>query len=45
MKGQLVKNIKRDFNIRSINGKKLELYDFYSLCGFYKKLKAGSSIK
>ncbi len=45
MKGQLVKNIKRDFNIRSVNGKKLELYDFYTLCGFYKKLKAGNSIK
>ena len=45
MKGKLVKNIKKDFNIRTINGKKLELYDFYNLCGFYKKLKAGSSIK
>ena len=45
MKGQLVKNIKKDFNIRSINGKKLELYDFYTLCGFYKTLQAGSSIK
>lgn len=45
MKGQLVKNIKKDFNIRAINGKKLELYDFYTLRGFYKKLKAGSSIK
>lgn len=45
MKGALVKNIKRDFNIRSINGKKLELYDFYTLCGFYKKLKNGSSVK
>ena len=45
MKGQLVKNIKKEFNIRAINGKKLELYDFYTLCGFYKKLKAGGSIK
>ena len=45
MKGQLVKNIRKDFNIRSINGKKLELYNFYALCGFYKKLKAGSYIK
>ena len=45
MKGQLVKNIKKDFNIRAINGKKLELYNFYTLCGFYTKLKAGSSIK
>ena len=45
MKGQLVKNIKKNFNIRTINGKKLELYDFYTLCGFYKKLKAGGSIK
>lgn len=45
MKGQLVKNIKRDFGIRAINGKKLKLYDFYTLCGFYKKLKAGGSIK
>ena len=45
MKGQLVKNIKKDFNIRTINGRKLELYDFDTLCGFYKKLNAGSSIK
>lgn len=45
MKGQLVKKIKNEFNIRSINGKKLELYNFYKLCGFYKKLKTGSSIK
>lgn len=45
MKGNLVKNIKKEFGVRKVNGKKLELYNFYALCGFYKKLKAGSSIK
>lgn len=42
MKSKLVKNIREEFNIRSINGKKLELYDFYTLCGFYKKLKTNN---
>lgn len=45
MKGQLVKKIKNEYNVRSINGKKLELYDFYTLCGFYKKLSEGGTIK
>ena len=45
MKGALVSKIKNEYNIRSINGKKIELYDFYTLCGFYKKLSKGSTIK
>ena len=45
MKGVLVSKIKNEYNIRSINGKKLELYDFYTLCGFYKKLSKGGTIK
>lgn len=45
MKGQLVNKIKSEFGLRKISGKKLELYDFYSLCGMYKRLKAGEEIK
>ena len=45
MKGNLVKNIKKEFGVRKVNGKKLESYNFYELCGFYKKLKLGGSIK
>lgn len=45
MKGQLVKKIKNEYNVRSINGKKLELYNFYTLCGFYKKMKSGAEVK
>lgn len=45
MKGQLVKKIKNEYGVRSINGRKLELYGFYTLCGFYKKLKAGQEVK
>lgn len=45
MKSKLVKKIRSEFNLRAINGKKVELYDFYSLCGIYKKLKSGESVK
>ena len=45
MKGKLIKNIKNEFGVRKVNGKKLELYNFYELCGFYKRLKLGGYIK
>ncbi len=45
MKGNLVKTIKNEFGLRKVNGKKLELYNFYELCGFYKKLRSGGSLK
>ena len=45
MKGELVKKIRNEFNLRTINGEKVELYDFYSLCGIYKKLKSGELVK
>lgn len=45
MKSIMVNKIRDEFGIRSIGGKKLELYKFYTLCGFYKKLKAGEDIK
>ena len=45
MKSIMVNKIRDEFGIRNIDGKKLELYKFYTLCGFYKKLKAGEPVK
>ena len=45
MKSILVKKIKNEYGIKKINGKKLELYNFYELSGFYKKLKNGETLK
>lgn len=45
MKSIMVNKIRDEFGIRNIGGKKLELYKFYTLCGFYKKLKAGEPVK
>ncbi len=45
MKSIMVNKIREEFGLRSISGKKVELYDFYTLCGFYKRIKAGEDIK
>ena len=45
MKSILVNKIKKEFNIRKIESKKLEAYDFYTLCGLYKRLKSGEGTK
>ena len=45
MKSILVNKIKKEFNIRKIEGKKLEAYNFYTLCGLYKRLKSGEGTK
>lgn len=45
MKSIIVDKIKNEFGLRNIGGKKIELYRFYTLCGFYKQLKAGEDIK
>lgn len=45
MKSKLIKKIKKEFGIRKVNGKKLELYDFHKLCSFYKKLSNGLIVK
>ena len=45
MKSIMINKIRDEFEIRSIGRKKLELYKFYTLCGFYKKLKAGEQVK
>ena len=45
MKSLIVKKIKNEFGLKKISGKKLEQYDFYTLCGFYKALNKGEVIK
>lgn len=45
MKSILVKKIKNEYGMKKINGKKLELHNFYELSGFYKKLKNGEILK
>lgn len=45
MKSMIVNKIRNEFNLRKIEGKKLESYDFYTLCGLYKKLKSGEGTK
>ena len=45
MKRMIVNKIKNEFGINKISSKKLEAYDFYTLCGFYKRLKGGEDIK
>ena len=45
MKRIIVDKIKSEFKIRKIEGKKLEAYDFYTLCGLYKRLKSGEGTK
>ena len=45
MKSIMVNKFKNELDIRVISGKKVELYNFYELCGFYKRIKAGEEIK
>lgn len=45
MKSIMVKKIKEEYGLRTIAGKKLESHNFYDLCGFYKRLKAGEDLK
>lgn len=45
MKSIMVKKIKNEFGLKKISGKKLEQYNFYALCGFYKALNRGDVIK
>ena len=45
MKSIIVKKIREEFGIRKISGKKIEMYNFYELCGLYKRLKQGEEIR
>lgn len=45
MKSMIVKKIREEYGLRKISGKKLEMYNFYELCGLYKRLKQGEEIK
>ena len=45
MKSIMVNKFKNELDIRVISGKKVELHNFYDLCGFYKRIKAGEDIK
>lgn len=45
MKSIIANKIREEFGLRNIGGKKVELYDFYTLCGFYKRLSQGGSLK
>ena len=44
MKSQAVKFFKEK-GMRKIEGKKVELYSFYQLCGFMKRYKQGEILK
>ena len=43
MKGRLVKQCKQ-MGIRKIEGRKVELYSLYDLCGFLKRLNKGEKL-
>ena len=45
MKSIIVNKFKNELDIKAISGKKIELYNFYELCGMYKRIKAGEEIK
>lgn len=45
MKSMIVKKIREEFGLRKISGKKIEMYNFYELCGLYKRLKQGEEIR
>ena len=45
MKSIIVNKFKNELDIRVISSKKVELYNFYELCGMYKRIKAGEEIK
>ena len=43
MKGRVVKRLK-EMGIREVEGKKLELYNYYTLCMFLDKLEKGEKL-
>ena len=45
MKSMAVNILKNEFGLRKIQGKKVESYSFYTLCGFIKALKRGKEVK
>ena len=45
MKSIISNKIKKEFGLKKIEGKKVELYNFYELVGYYKRLTAGEVIK
>ena len=45
MKSMLVKQIKNEFGLRKVGGRKLELLNFYELTGILKRLKNGEQVK
>jgi hypothetical protein len=45
MKGQLVKQLKEQYGIRRILGKKVEHYNFYTLCFYLEMAERGEVIK
>lgn len=45
MKSIIVKKIREEFGVKKISGKKIELYNFYELIGFYKRMSRGEEIK
>ena len=45
MKTILIKQRRDEFDITTIGAKKLELYNFYQLCGFLKRLRNNEVIK
>lgn len=44
MKSLAVKEL-LNMGVRKVNGKKIELYSFYELCGFLKRAKQGEELK
>ena len=44
MKSLAVKEL-LNMGIRKIGGRKVELYSFYELCGFLKRIKQGEELK
>lgn len=45
MKSLLIKHMKEKYGIKKISGKKLEMYSFYDLCGFCKRIENGETFK
>jgi hypothetical protein len=45
MKGRIVKELKYKYNVRKINGRKVELYNFYTLCFFLEQAEQGVEFK
>ena len=43
MKGRVVRKLK-EMGFRKIEGRKVELYSLYDLCGFFKRLNKGEQL-